>query len=333
MKFPPAKYTERCPVCSLPACIYSLGGSNDIDCACCGSFRLTDIAAAFLPGKLKPGRQVALASWFLRQNEVFTIRPENISFLESIHPLGVAKRGMELLVVLASMFPDPGNLIPLTLFQVNPHFLRTRNVPQNNIYSGGKLTNILLDPLKLLAISASQNEQELNWLVQVYLQELGYLRQKTDGYEITIDGWNAIESNDSLNKQSKIGFIAMPFAEEYFALYENALHPGIFNAGYQPVRIDNIQHNNRIDDEIIANIRKSRFIVADLSLNRGGIYFEAGYALGMGLPVIWTVKQSELKNVHFDNRQYNFLTWDDSNYAGLSKRITDRIEATIGRPS
>ncbi len=333
MKFAPEKYTKRCPVCSLPAWIDCQGGSYDIDCACCGSFRLTDMAAALLPGKLNTGREVALASWFLRQNEGFIISLETISFLENVHPLSVAKRGIELLFVLALMFPDPGNFIPHTLLQVNPIFLRTRNVPRNDIYSGGNMTSKLLDPLKLLAISASQNEQELNWLVQVYLQELGYLRQKTDGYEIPIDGWKAIEASDSLNKQSKIGFIAMPFAEEFDALYANALHPGIYNAGYQPVRIDNVQHNNRIDDEIIANIRKSRFIVADLSMNRGGIYFEAGYALGMGLPVIWTVKHSALKDVHFDNRQYNFLTWDDSNYSELSKRITDRIEATIGRPS
>lgn len=335
MRFPPNEYTDRCPVCSLPARTRYPGGVWDIDCSCCGTFKITDIAHSFLPGRLV-GRQVALASWFLRQNEGFTISSENITLLEQIRPLDVAKRGLELLVSLASMFPDPGSLIPTTLFEVNPNFLRTRTVKRDDIYAAGTLAKKLLDPLKLLAVSASQNEQELTWLVQGYLQELGYLRQKVSGalisYEITIEGWKVVESSGSTNKQSKIGFIAMPFAQDFIALYEQALHPGIFDAGYQPLRIDSLEHNNRIDDEIVACIRKSRFVVADLSLNRGGIYFEAGYALGLGLPVIWTVKRSALNEVHFDNRQYNFLTWEESKYSDLARRITNRIEATIGRP-
>jgi len=51
--------------------------------------------------------------------------------------------------------------------------------------------------------------------------------------------------------------------------------------------------------------------VGDFTVDRGGIYFEAGYALGLGLPVIWLVREDELAKVHFDNRQYNFVAWRD----------------------
>ena len=78
-------------------------------------------------------------------------------------------------------------------------------------------------------------------------------------------------------------------------------------------------------------IRRSRFVVADFTGQRGGVYFEAGYALGLGLRVIWLCRDGELKDVHFDTRQYNFLVWKAGEYADLAKRLQNRIEATLGR--
>lgn len=42
------------------------------------------------------------------------------------------------------------------------------------------------------------------------------------------------------------------------------------------------EHSNKIDDEIIGEIRRSAFIVADFTGHRGGVYFEAGFAMGLG---------------------------------------------------
>ena len=71
-----------------------------------------------------------------------------------------------------------------------------------------------------------------------------------------------------------------------------------------------------------------RFLVGDFTVDRGGIYFEAGYALGLGLPVIWLVREDELAKVHFDNRQYNFVAWRDGAWEELRDRLRFRIEAT-----
>ena len=60
-----------------------------------------------------------------------------------------------------------------------------------------------------------------------------------------------------------------------------SIETAISGAGYKPVRIDKHQHNNRIDDEIVAAIRQSRFVVADFTQQRGGVYFEAGLAMGL----------------------------------------------------
>jgi len=43
------------------------------------------------------------------------------------------------------------------------------------------------------------------------------------------------------------------------------------------------------------------------------------------------VRDDDLKNIHFDNRQYNFIVWKRDALAEAAKRLKNRIEATIGR--
>ena len=97
-------------------------------------------------------------------------------------------------------------------------------------------------------------------------------------------------------------------------------------------RIDRKEHSNKIDDEIIAEIRRSRFVVADFTCERekvrGGVYYEAGFALGLGLPVIWTCRKDCLDYLHFDTRQYNHIVWETPEE--LYARLKARIGAFIG---
>lgn len=57
----------------------------------------------------------------------------------------------------------------------------------------------------------------------------------------------------------------MWFDETVNDAFENGLKSGIEETGYRAVRIDRQEHNNRIDDEIIAEIRRSRFVAADFT--------------------------------------------------------------------
>ncbi len=148
---------------------------------------------------------------------------------------------------------------------------------------------------------------------------------------IAPEGWQEITRLQQANVGSRVGFVAMRFTGEFQPLFNQGIEPGIRAAGYESFRVDRKEHNNRIDDEIIASIKQSRFLIADFAECRGGIYFEAGFAMGLGLPVIWLTRADQLDNVHFDNRQYNFITWCDGEWDELIKRLRFRIEATIGR--
>jgi hypothetical protein len=88
---------------------------------------------------------------------------------------------------------------------------------------------------------------------------------------------------------------------------------------------------NRIDDEIIGQIKRSRFMVSDFTGQRYGVYFEAGLMLGLGRSVIWMCREEELSaggGLHFDVRQFNFIAYKSA--AEARKRPYDRILAIEG---
>jgi hypothetical protein len=107
-----------------------------------------------------------------------------------------------------------------------------------------------------------------------------------------------------------------------------AIKPAIEKAGYDPLRVDKHEHVNRIDDEIIGQIRRSRFMVADFTGQRYGVYFEAGMMLGLGRTVIWMCDKKQLDQLHFDVRQFNFIDYES--LAEAQDRLYNRILAIEG---
>jgi len=150
--------------------------------------------------------------------------------------------------------------------------------------------------------------------------------------EITVKGYQRLEELKKTRPNSAQAFVAMWFDDTMNDAWEKGFEPAIIDAGYKPMRIDRKEHINKIDDEIIAEIRRSRFVVADFTSKpkeaRGGVYYEAGFAHGLNIPVIYTCRKDRLDDVHFDTRQFNHLTWKTPEY--LRKDLSRRISAVIG---
>lgn len=165
------------------------------------------------------------------------------------------------------------------------------------------------------------------------LEQLGFIKLLFNGpagQKITIEakGWNRLsELQRSLSKYRKQAFVAMWFDETMNGYFQNGIKPAIEDDGTKCLRIDLQEHNNKICDEIISEIRRSSYLVADFTGNRGGVYYEAGFAYGLGIPVIWTIHKDHLNNVHFDTRQYNHIVYETEEQ--LKDRLLSRIKATI----
>ncbi|MBI3041478.1 MAG: nucleoside 2-deoxyribosyltransferase [Betaproteobacteria bacterium] len=184
----------------------------------------------------------------------------------------------------------------------------------------------------------ASNETELEFYLQT-LEERGLIRNpeaetrtlaELDAVlQITSGGWEFLDEQSRASPLSDQVFVAMSFSESLKPAWLDAIRPAIDEAGYRPYRVDSEPHIDRIDAKIVAEIRDSKFLVADVTEHKLGVYFEAGYALGFGLPVIWTVRHDELSKTHFDTRQYNHIVWRDP--PELKEQLHLVICAVIGK--
>ncbi len=187
---------------------------------------------------------------------------------------------------------------------------------------------------------------------------------------ITAKGYSRLRDLKKLQADSSQVFIAMWFADEMQKFYEETLCPaieyeedGATPTGLKAIKIDMVEHVNNINDEIIAQIRRSRFMVCDLTGYRGGVYFEAGFAYGLGMKVFYTCRKDWCKSdtlfnsndeatrqpvnvlydingnevkiqkegVHFDIDHMNRLEWesDSEKLKDFQKKLRNRIKANI----
>ena len=190
----------------------------------------------------------------------------------------------------------------------------------------------------LYALSYCSHSDEFNAL-------LGSLEKSEDIEKVInyFDGSIAVKVNKKGRKRVKnkikdnnstIAFIAMWIHKDVEDLFLK-IKDAVKKAGYEPLRIDEKPHNNKIDDEVLSEINKSRFVICDLTSEkekpRGSVYFEAGYALGKDIPIIWTCREELKKEISFDIRQYNCLFWEKDKLEEFAQKLQHRIENVIGK--
>lgn len=307
-----------CSLCKNPkATEEPKGGSAIVTCPQCGRYSITDVAM-LLKDQIKVPRH--LLSGVVRNYWETTCKPYNVcnDFTASMDDF---KR-------LAPVAIPSGTDIPAKADYVFRHICRKSCHPGIVVRVSGRNDFV---------IGFCQNYDELHFCLcflekQGLIESVKYESNADACCRVSATGWAYLSGVGTDSKDQ--GFIAMAFCLATSDLLHTAgLNPGIESAGYKPQRIDRKEHNNRIDDEIVAEIRKSKFVVADLTGKNAGAYFEAGFAMGLGKPVIWTCQQSEIDagNVHFDTRQYSIVSWEPDKLDIFATRLTQRIEATIGR--
>jgi nucleoside 2-deoxyribosyltransferase len=128
--------------------------------------------------------------------------------------------------------------------------------------------------------------------------------------------------------ETKDVFIAMSFSEEMIKA-KSSIKKALKECGYNAVIMDERDHNNQIVPEIYLQIRESKFAVIDLTQQKTGVYYEAGYAKAMEKEIIYLCKNDDFKNIHFDIAQQNVIKWDDE--FDLQEKLEQRIIATVGK--
>jgi len=129
--------------------------------------------------------------------------------------------------------------------------------------------------MRFLAETESLKPEEASTLVGM-LREMGLIDGSfaLGGYASvhpTVAGWQEIERLGRPQADSAQAFVAMWFDESTNDAYFRGIAPAVSGMGYKSVRIDKMEHNNKIGDEIIAEIRRSRFLVADFTCQAGKV--------------------------------------------------------------
>ncbi len=290
-----------------------------VDCPQCGQFTISRTAAV----NLRNGDDAArwkISAW-INEFAPSVVTSSDIDLaLASVVP-SLHHRADRMLRWITTEF-SPGRQFSLQDLGLWEAF---KNSPSDYVVIvGGSLT-----ASRLMPIGWSRTIEEMEFMVtEVLCNEMGLLvSQNNHEYQVSPKGLLYLEGRRE--SVSSIGFCAMWFNTEVFSLWTEVIEPATRAAGYEPLRIDSKQHNGKIDDEIMASIRASRFVVSDFTGNRGGVYYEAGFAHGLGLPVIFMCREGD--DLHFDIRQYNCIFWNPENLEDAQSRLKNRILATLGQ--
>lgn len=139
----------------------------------------------------------------------------------------------------------------------------------------------------------------------------------------------------SITKRNQI-FVAMMFSAEMSPTYEKVYKPVIQSLNYAAMRIDEKQFNGSIIGEITTEITNSVALIADLTGNRGGVYYEAGIARGLQLcnhpiKLILACKRDffDKERVHFDVSGDNIVLYENND--DLKNKLFSRLQAVLGK--
>jgi hypothetical protein len=177
----------------------------------------------------------------------------------------------------------------------------------------------------------AKNDSEVLFLAQT-LAEQGLLqgsREQPANFRITGKGWEFLYPLTAGGAPGTC-FIAMSFDPTLDDAYQNGILLAIeVDCGYRANRVDRRPHNESINDRIIAGIRASQFLVADFTLHRPNVYYEAGFAQGLGRTVVRTCRDTDYEHLGFDTRQYSHLKW--TTVPDLRRQLAEHILATMGK--
>lgn len=290
----------ECPICRTPEAQEQpgrAGGGTAFNCIRCGQYVIS--GTAFEVMKSVPNEERWKVSAWVRERRSGLINSQDIESARITTVPGLLQRATKML---------------RELDRQNPHGreFTTADVVQ-----------------RLVAVGWNRDPGETRYMLHDVLEhELGYVKKVIAEFmRLTAKGQLALEG--VANQETQVGFCAMWFGDEVRPLWTSVIEPAIRLAGYEPLRIDAKPHNGKIDDEIMASIRGARFVVADFTGNRGGVYYEAGFAHGLGLPVIFMCREGD--DLHFDIRQYNCIFWKSDQLDEAKTRLTNRIKATLGQ--
>lgn len=318
---------DRCLIWNTPAVVQPNGDISLINSPRAGgAYRVVGTVVAVWSNYEEAHRAILrpkLTTWIVDQHREGVREPiinsDVLAIIEQRRPLGFSERIKRFFQMLIDQD-----------YKISDHIRIAGVVDQDTLATTNRIASWI----------GAENDKEPS----AFLKILGDAKLLEEGsnhkWNLTALGFERLEQEGIGGANTNQVFVAMWFSTKMHAIYAEGIAPAVEELGYRPFRIDRKEHNNKIDDEIIAEIRRSRFMIADFTCGtfdvdgkkraeaRGGVYYEAGFAQGLSMPLIWTVRADCIDHVHFDTRQFAHIVWNDA--ADLRTKLINRIRASIG---
>lgn len=310
--------TTQCPVCNTE--LKNFESRSDryfFECPRCGPYSLSGTAQAMIAGQLERSHEgrarLSHALYRMTKREQWALVSSEL--LKDILENTELPRPQEQLE----------NLI-LWVGEAQPNMGTAIKPEVNTIAAVGLVDNSSLAFLVSQAIDAGL----LKGGVTTYLDGNCAIQS----LQLTLAGWQLFEDLQRGKSTSRIAFMAMQFGdEELDRIYKEHFKTGVAATGFDLKRVDEGQPAGLIDDRLRVEIRQCRFLIADLTHENRGAYWEAGFAEGLGKPVIYTCRkdvfEDKAKGTHFDTNHHLTVTWESDKLDDAVERLKATIRATL----
>ncbi len=302
-----------CPICNVQ--INSKEESNHdtykLDCKRCGRFEITKSALTMFE-KSQIEDKILSVSYMIRQNQ----STENNYIQIDIEKMRL------LLVPFVS--PKPKEQANKLLIWIGDNF------PKPN-------DEIVLEFNDLISVVGAYDANGVEYILKYLIEnerifsQGNFFSDKT-GYSglMSFKGWDRYFELQHSNKDSRLAFMAMQYDNQTLQkIYNDVIIQSVRDTGFEIRKLDDVKRAGLIDDKLRVEIRRSKFIIADLTDENRGAYWEAGFAEGLGMQVIYICEEGKFKKEkpHFDTNHHLTVIWNDTP-EGL-KKFADELKSTI----
>ena len=163
------------------------------------------------------------------------------------------------------------------------------------------------------------------------LRDNGLIEERQEpgavSYRLTFPGWRRLDELQRQSVESRIAFMAMGYDNEEVDRAFEAFIDAVEKTGFELRRLDQKPKAGLIDLRMRVEIRGAKFLVADLTDENRGAYWESGFAEGLGKKVYYTCEKTKFDKVktHFDTEHLLTIRWSANDFAAA----VDELKSTI----
>lgn len=175
-------------------------------------------------------------------------------------------------------------------------------------HSEGPGDPVVIHPLtQSFNLTYSPNLQELVYIIEK-LKEGQFIIREGMTFRLTEKGWSEAAATAG-GRRLKSCFVLLTDDNDTRYEWSKGIFPKIEQCGYLPSLFHETEKEAR-EYYSIEQIAESRLIIADLTNRSPEVYLAAGYALGKGIPVIWTLKRNSADKLYVQSHSIRPIIYD-----------------------